>query len=89
MKIKKGFILTQVGDGYVAVQAGNDPDRLRGIVRLNGTGAFIWRCLEKGMTNEQIAEKMVKEYSGVDEALANRAVNDIVGRLEKDGLLEK
>ena len=88
MKLKEGFVLTKVGDNYVAVQVGDAPDKLHGLIRLNETGAFIWRGLEEGLDEALIAERMVAEYAGVDLELAKKAVNDIVGKLANDGLLE-
>ena len=47
MKIKEGFVLHSVGDENVVVAIGKMTKKFRGMIRLNSTGAFIFRQLEK------------------------------------------
>ena len=42
MKIKDGFVLEEVGGSYLAVAVGECAGNFNGMVRLNGTGAFLW-----------------------------------------------
>lgn len=88
MKIKDGFVLTEVGDDYIAVPVGEASESFHGIIRLNDTGSFIWRTLSEGLTTEQIIDKLLEEYD-TDRETAERAVNDMVHRLKADGLLEE
>ena len=72
MKIKKGFVLENVGGSYIAVAVGDRAKNFNGVVRLNSTGAFIWNLLvEREYTRDEIVEKIVKVYEGVtaDEVL--------------------
>ena len=72
MKIKKGFVLENVGGSYIAVAVGDRAKSFNGVVRLNSTGAFIWNLLvEREYTRDEIVEKIVKVYEGVtaDEVL--------------------
>ena len=48
MRIKEGFVLEKVGDGYLAVAVGGRADSFSGLVRLNSTGAFLWNNLAEG-----------------------------------------
>ena len=89
MKIRDGFILTNVGDGFVAVPVYPTSETVHGLVRLNETGAFIWRGLADGKTVEEIAEQMCREYTGVDDETAKKAVQSLVEKLANDGLLEE
>ena len=88
MKLKKGFVLTDVGQDTIAVPVGSLSKELHGIVRLNETGAFIWHCLEQDQTTEQIVERMLSEYD-IDAETARRAVQEIVDKLAHHGLLEE
>ena len=89
MKIKSGFVLTDVGDDVVAVPVGERTDDLHGIIRLNATGAFVWRELAEGREAEDIARRMTGEFSGVDFETALKCTRDMVAKLDADGFLEE
>ena len=58
MKIKSGFVLEKVGGGYLAVAVGARAREFSGLVRMNGTGAFLWNKLcEADMTVEELGMK--------------------------------
>ena len=66
MKIKDGFVLEEVGGEYLAVTVGASADSFSGMVKLNGTGAFIWKLLsEKAQSREELAAEVAKAYEGV------------------------
>ena len=54
MKIKKGFILLEVAGSNVVVCVDGELS-FNGMITLNETGAFIWKQLEKELSNEDIA----------------------------------
>jgi len=66
MRIKNGFVLEEVGGAYLAVAVGERADSFNGMVRLNGTGAFLWKQLvDKNLTREALADEVVKAYADV------------------------
>ena len=66
MKIKEGFVLEEVGGAYLAVAVGSLAGSFNGMVRLNGTGAFLWNLLnEKNYTREELVGEVVKAYENV------------------------
>lgn len=89
MKIKKGIVLTDLGDVKVAVPLGETADEIKGIIRLNETASFIWECIDEGLEMEQIAKRMVKYYSNVDFDTALKCTEDIVDQMKKDGVIEE
>ena len=58
MKAKKGFILRRLGQEYMVVPIGEASKNLNGMIRMNETGAFLWKELENGIT----AHKDLREY---------------------------
>ena len=86
MKVKEGFILRQVGINYVLVPTGQTAD-FSNIVTLNETGAFIWKCLEKAMSLDEIAEELHREYD-VDLARAKTDVKKYCHVLEENHFIE-
>lgn len=89
MKIKEGFVLTDVGDSKIAVAVGETAKEFKGIVRLNETGAFIWNCISEGLNKEEVAEKLVNEYEGVDFTTALESVEEMIEKLKKDKIIEE
>jgi hypothetical protein len=88
MTIKDGMVLTKLGDSYAVVSSGEDSD-FHGIIKMNKTGADIWKLIEEGFQESEIASILVKKYDGVDFDCALRDVNTIVEVLRKKGILSK
>lgn len=87
MKIKEGFMLRNVADNYIVVPVGKASLEFKGLINLNGVGAFIWECLEKETTMEEVIDKVIKEYN-IDNELANRDVNNFINKLIEAKLLD-
>ena len=43
MKIKDNYVLQTMADEYIVVPVGEEADRVHGIIKLNETGAFLWK----------------------------------------------
>ena len=88
MKIKSGFVIEAVGDGYLAVAVGDRADEFTGLVRMNSTGAFLWKLIEENdLSKEELLKKVLEEYE-VDEALARADIDKFEHQLRDGGILE-
>lgn len=87
MKIKEGFVLHSVGDENVVVAIGKMTTKFRGMIRLNSTGAFIFRQLEKETDEKGVIDALVSEY-GIDEATATDAATTFISQLKATGVLD-
>ena len=87
MKIKEGFMLRNVADNYIVVPVGKASLEFKGLINLNGVGAFIWECLEKETTIEEVIDKVIKEYN-IDNELATRDVSNFINKLVEAKLLD-
>ena len=87
MKIKDGFIIREVAGSYVVVAVGNVAKEFSGIINLNETGAFLWKALEQGATEEELIAKLLEEYD-VDEATARADVAAFVTKLQENKLVK-
>ena len=88
MRIKDGFVVTDVGNKKVAVPVGKAAEEVKGIIRLNETGFFIWEQIDKGLKKEEIATKMTEKYCDLNYQTALSCTEEIIAKLEKDGILE-
>ncbi|MBQ3478301.1 MAG: PqqD family protein [Clostridia bacterium] len=62
MKIKNGFILRKVPGMNLVMPTGKNVKDFNGSLMLNDTGAFIFERLQKGSTQEEIADALTQEY---------------------------
>ncbi|MBR3811296.1 MAG: PqqD family protein [Agathobacter sp.] len=88
MKIKEGFVLREVMGQSVAVPVGENSKQFHGMIKLNATGAEIWKDLEKGLTKEQIAQRIADEYESIELEEALLKVEQFLKKLEDAGITE-
>lgn len=87
MQINPDFTIQQVGSSYIAVPVGKTSMTFHGMIRLNETGAFLWkRMAEHDCTEEELVEALLSEYE-VEREIAARDVHAIVEQLAKSGVL--
>lgn len=87
MKIKKDYMLHELGDENIVIPVGAEATKFNGMVRLNETGVFLWKQLSLGATHDQLVAAMLAEFQ-VDEATVTDAVARFVALLEKNQFLE-
>lgn len=87
MKIKNGFVLEPVGGAYIAIAVGDEAVNSNALIRMNGTGAFLWQLLSEGEHTEQtLLSAMLSEYD-VPAEIAKRDIAAFVAKLAGAGLL--
>lgn len=88
MKIKGDFVLREVMGQSVAVPVGETSKNFHGMIKLNDSGAEIWKDLEKGLTKEQIAQKIVDQYDAIEMDEALLKVETFLTKLQDAGIVE-
>lgn len=86
MKLKDSFIAQDIEDTQFLVPLGGEA--FRGIVRSNGTAAFIVDCLKQETTEEGIVDAMCAEYNAPREVIA-ADVAEILDKLRSIHALEE
>jgi methyltransferase-like protein len=86
MKIKKGFVIREVGGENVVVPVGALSKTFHGMINLNETGAFIWERLSNGQSQEEIVKALCEEYE-VEEGAAMASVQCFCEKLRAEGML--
>lgn len=87
MKIKEGFIKSNLGDECVVVPVGAQTVDFRGLITLNETGEFIWEILQNESKISDVVSALTKEYD-IDEATAKADAEEFVKILSEKGFLE-
>ena len=89
MKIKDHFVLQEIADDYIAVPVAEEAERLKGIIKVNETGAFIWRILtDKDMSAEELVKELTSKY-GIEPEKAQSDVDDFIMQIREMGCLEE
>ena len=79
MQINQDFTIQKVGGSYVAVAVGETSKKFHGMIRLNETGAFLWkRMAERDTTEEELVDALLAEY----EIDRNTAAEDVRRMIE-------
>lgn len=74
LKAKKGFLLRRLGTEYMIVAIGEASKVFNGMIKVNETGAFYWKELEKGTTENQLVEKTLERFEGADTDMVRRDI---------------
>lgn len=86
MKLKKGFVVREVGGKTVAVAVGAMASEFHGMITLNGSGKLIWQALAEETSEQRIVDLILEEYE-VSREVAEADVAKFVGALRGAGLL--
>ncbi len=87
MNIKPGFVIRDVAGQAVAVAVGEASKSFRGMIKLNATGAVVWRGIAEGLDQNQIADRIAEKFGAErEEALAD--VEGFIARLRDLGIVE-
>ena len=86
MKLKPEFVPHDMGGEYVIVPTGENS--FAGMVRCNGTAAFIANCLLEDTTREAVVAAMLDKYD-VSAETAGVAVDKILDKLRSIGAIEE
>lgn len=87
MKIKKGFVVREVGGETVVVPVGAMSKSFHGMINLNETGAFLWSFFQTEHSVEEGVKALLGEYD-VDAEIAKLDVEKFVATLTKNGFAE-
>lgn len=88
IKLKDGFLLREIAGENVVVPVDEARELFRGMIQLNGVGAFLWNLCSKETTIEQMTEALVEQYD-VEKRKAECDVKNVVAQLKQKGLLEE
>ena len=79
MRIKKGYIIKKLGDGFVVVTVGQASKDFNGLIRLNPAGAFLWQSILDGADSRQkLVSAMLARYDDLDEATAEADLGEFL-----------
>ena len=82
MKIKEGYVINKLGDGYVVVTVGDATKDFNGLIRLNSAGALLWNSIQEGSdTKEKLIDIMLDNYEDLDEETAKADLDEFLEKV--------
>lgn len=87
MKLKYQFVINNVAGETVAVSVGDSVGRFNGYIKLNETGAFIFKKLKNDISREEIIDEVLKEYPTATRDDAIESVDTLLEKLNNAELL--
>ncbi len=86
MKIKDGFVKTEIADKIVAVPVGANTVDFSGIIALNETAAFLWDLLLNETDSDTLLKSLCNEYE-IDTATAKSDIEEFLKTLRENDIL--
>ena len=87
MKLKKDYVLRQVAGTWVVLPLGEAAVNFSGMIRLNDSGAMLWKVLEQGGDKDALTDALTKEYNvSRQQALAD--VEEFLSNLTRAGCMQ-
>ena len=86
MKIKDGFMLSDVAGTPVVVPLGANTS-FHNMIKLNGTGKFLWELLQTDTTRDALAKAMIDTYE-ISSEIAYRDLDAFLASLSAFGALD-
>ena len=86
MKINENFVLRQVADTWVVLPLKTDTVDFNSMVRLNNSGAMLWKHLEQGASREELVRALTGRYN-VPQEQAAQDVDEFIETLNQIGCL--
>lgn len=87
MRIKEGYLVREIADCHMVVPVGERVIEFKGIMTLNDTASFIWKCLLDDVTYDQLLSALLDEYE-VDEATVKTDLDDFLQNARECGVLQ-
>lgn len=88
MKVKQGYLVRKIAGCYIVVPIGERVIDFKGIMTLNDTGNFIWKCLSDDILYSQLLSSILNEYE-IDEDTAKADLDEFLNKARESGVLEE
>lgn len=88
MRLKQGFILHEIGNEHMAVATGEAAENFNGLVRNNGTAAYIFELLQEEITRDEIVDAMCQRYDA-DRSEIEEDVDRMIREIRNAGFMHE
>lgn len=89
MKLRDGFITYEGDNEHIMVAAGAAAGSFHGMVRSNGTAAFMIENLKKDISRDELIRIVMNRYEDAPMELVANDVDKIIASLRQIGALDE
>lgn len=79
MKIKRDFVIRKIAETTVLVPVGKNAVDFNGMIKLNDTGAYLFKLIQTGSDEEVLVNNLVNDY----DVSREQALNDVSAFIKK------
>ena len=87
IRTNRSYKYREIAGEYYLLPTSQAAERSTNPLQLTETAAWIWTQIEKGVSTDDIVCRMTEEYE-VDPVAAGKAVDQFIGVLLEQGMLE-
>ena len=88
MKIKKGFVVREVGGENIAVPIGEMAKEFHGMIKLNDSALFLWNFFNDDRTRDEAVAALIGEYE-ITEEEAIKGVDSFIKLVTDNGFADR
>lgn len=88
MKVNNDFVLRKISDTTVLVPVGKTAVDFNAMIKLNDTGAYLFKQLQNGTDEQALIDNLVNDYD-VSREQAENDVSSFIIKLKDAGLIEQ
>lgn len=87
MKLKTDYVLRQLAGTWVVLPLGSASVNFNGMLKLNDSGAMLWKVLEQGGGKDALVDALTGEYN-VSRQQAEADVEEFLNKLVQCGCIQ-
>lgn len=87
MRVKAEFAVRKIAGDYILIPMGEMALSFSGFITTNEVGVFIWECLQKEISEEELLEKVLAEFE-ITEEIATADIRAFLEHAKSLGLME-
>jgi len=88
IRINPNYALKQIADEYIIIATGDQAVKFSAVLVLNEVGAQVFKMLQAGKAQEEIAEELMKIYE-IDQTTAQNDTQRFIDKLIGDGVCSR
>lgn len=88
MRIINGYLLRLIVDTHIVVPVGERVIAFKGMMTLNETGAYIWKCLEDEINYDELLQAILDKYE-IEMETAATDLDEFLDKARANGVIEE
>lgn len=90
MRLSENYLIKQIEDDYILIPVGQNVIDKSGILNMNKSSGFLYKCLESGLGYQELLKKFYEEYNAdeAEKALLKYDLDEFLFNARRLGIIE-